>query len=270
MVRTVMLKGPDRTDREVVSVPRPDDPTAGALLREITGLAAEVAPVSAVDEALDRMRELWWSRLTPAGRLTAHVAATARSTRPTPVAEVLTACRLAGECGSPVRVPEFTSLTTGTVRPGHRGTWSAEVGTRPYGLGHLGDFGSIQAARAAVWDTIEMNRDRLRDAMRQACRELTVLAARGWEEPQVAVWATVDRRAGDDASLVTLHEVAVRARAGIAAADRWRSSEDFPSPVPETSLWHWPSVERWLRDHDRVPPDGLAPARPELPRDRTF
>ncbi|MFC7534516.1 hypothetical protein [Actinoplanes sp. GCM10030250] len=227
--------------------------------------------VPAVDEVLDRVRELWWQRLDPEDRLAVHVAALHRSPRPTPVSEVVAACRLAAACGRPVRLPEFTSMTLGSVKPGLRGTWSAEVGTRPYGIGHIGEYGSIRAANAAVWDTIETNRETLRDRMRAASPLLAGVAGRGWEEPQVSVWASAEQRDEDDAELVTMHQIAHRARVGVSLADRWRAEHAaFPAPETGTSLWYWPLVERWLADTGRLPADGPAADRPDLPRDSGY
>ncbi|BBH67389.1 hypothetical protein ACTI_40740 [Actinoplanes sp. OR16] len=226
--------------------------------------------VPALDDLLHRVRELWWQRLEPADRLAVHVAAMHRDPRPTPLGDVLTACRLAAGCGHAVTVPEFTSMTCGSVKPGPRATWQAEVGTRPYGIGHIGEYGSIRAANAAVWDTIETNRELLRDRLRAASPLLAGVAARGWEEPAVSVWATPDQRDHDDPALVTMHQIAHRTRARPADVDRWRATHAaFPPPEPSTSVWYWPLVERWLADNDLLP-DPVPDDRPTLPGDRSF
>jgi hypothetical protein len=226
--------------------------------------------VPALDDLLHRVRELWWQRLDPPDRLAVHVAAMHRDPRPTPLGEVITACRLAADCGHVVSVPEFTSMTCGSVKPGPRATWQAEVGTRPYGIGHIGEFGSIRAANAAVWDTVESNRELLRDRLRAASPLLAGVAARGWEEPAVSVWATTEQRDQDDPAMVTMHQIAHRTGVRPADVDRWRAEHRaFPPPEPATSVWHWPLVERWLADTGRLP-DPIPDDRPSLPRDRSF
>ncbi|WP_229074158.1 hypothetical protein [Actinoplanes sp. DH11] len=246
---------------------------------------AHTLVVPALDDLLHRVRELWWQRLEPADRLAVHVAAMHRATRPTPLGEVLTACRLATGCGHQITVPEFTSLTCGAVKPGPRSTWQAEVGTRPYGIGHIGEYGSIRAANAAVWDTIETNRETLRERLRAASPLLAGVAARGWEEPQVSVWATTEQRDADDPDLVTMHQIAHRARVRPAEVDRWRAAHaapsppspplpppfrpPFPSPEPGTSVWFWPLVHHWLAETGRLP-EQLPDDRPDLPRDASF
>jgi hypothetical protein len=254
-----------------------------ALVGELTAEVVQEAPplvvsrratddgpvaVPALDEVLDRVRDLWLRGLSPADRLAVHVAALHRSPRPTPVSAAVIACRLAADCGHPVQLPEFTSMTCGTVKPGRRGVWSAEVGTRPYGIGQIGDYGSIRAANAAVWDTIETNRETVRARMRAASPLLAGVAGRAWEEPQVSVWATAEQRDSDDPDLVTMHQIAHRARVSVARADRWRAEfPAFPSPEPGTSVWFWPLVRRWLTDTGRTPADGFAADRPVLPRE---
>ena len=248
---------------------REKDPLTVARRADPDGTHAVVVP--ALDDLLHRVRELWWQRLEPADRLAVHVAALHREPRPTPVAEVLAACRLAAACGHPVTTPEFTSMTLGSVKPGPRGTWHGEVGTRPYGIGHIGEFGSIRAANAAVWDTIETNRELLRARLRDTSPLLAGVAARGWEEPQVSVWATAGQRDDDDPAMVTMHQIAHRVRVRPADVDRWRASHAaFPVPEPGTSVWYWPLVERWLAGNGLLPADGVADDRPTLPRDRSF
>ncbi|MEU4691592.1 hypothetical protein [Actinoplanes sp. NPDC023714] len=274
----------------VVRVPSGEDQRlADHVVRLVTDLTAAVARdrdpltvasrpapdgshvlVPALDDLLHRVRELWWQRLEPADRLAVQVAAMHRDPRPTPLGEVVKACRLAAACGHELTIPEFTSLTCGSVKPGPRATWQAEVGTRPYGIGHIGEFGSIRAANAAVWDTIETNRELLRDRLRTSSPLLAGVAARGWEEPAVSVWATATQRDHDDPSLVTMHQIARRAGVTAAEADRWRSQHAaFPQPEPATSVWYWPLVERWLSDNNHLP-DPVPDDRPTLPRDRSF
>ncbi|MEU8240177.1 hypothetical protein AB0C07_18175 [Actinoplanes missouriensis] len=245
--------------RDPLTVTRRPDPGGG-----------HAVVVPALDDLLHRVRDLWWQRLDPADRLAVHTAAIHRDPRPTPLGEVITACRLAAACGHPVTVPEFTSMTSGSVKPGPRGTWQAEVGTRPYGIGHIGEYGSIRAANAAVWDTIEANREILRDRLRAASPTLAAVAARGWEEPDVSVWATADQRDHDDPALVTMHQIAHRTGVRPAEADRWRAAHAaFPHPEPGTSVWYWPLVERWLADTGHLP-DPIPDDRPTLPRDESF
>lgn len=251
------------------------DELTAAVLREtppqvVTWHATEDGPeaVPALDEVLSRVREMWMRRLSAADRLAVHVAALDRSPRPTPVSEAVIACRLAADCGHRVELPEFTSMTCGSVKPGPRRVWSAEVGTRPYGIGHIGDYGSIRAANAAVWDTIESNREKLRDRMRAASPLLAQVADRAWEEPQVSVWASAEQRDEDDPELVTMRQIAHRARVSVSRADRWRAEHAaFPAPEPGASVWYWPLVSRWLTDTGRTPADGFAADRPVLPRE---
>ena len=224
--------------------------------------------VLALDEVLQRVREKWLHGLGAADRLAVHVAALHRSPRPTPVSEVVIACRLATRCGHPVELPEFSSMTCGSVKPGLRGVWTAEVGTRPYGIGHIGDHGSIRAANAAVWDTVETNRETLRARMRAASPLLAEVAGRAWEEPQVSVWASAAQRDADDPELVTMHQIAHRAGVSVTRADRWRAEHAaFPAAEPGTSVWYWPLVRRWLTDTGRMPADGFTADRPVLPRE---
>ncbi|MBB2941196.1 hypothetical protein FB565_000900 [Actinoplanes lutulentus] len=250
------------------AVARERDPLTVAHRPDPDGTHAVVVP--ALDDLLHRVRDLWWQRLDPADRLAVHVAAMHRDSRPTPLGEVITACRLASGCGQPVTVPEFTSMTCGSVKPGPRGTWQAEVGTRPYGIGHIGEYGSIRAANAAVWDTIETNRELLRERLRTTSPLLAGVASRGWEEPDVSVWASAEQRDSDDTALVTMHQIAHRTRVRPAEADRWRAAHAaFPPPEPGTSVWYWPLVERWLADNGHLP-DPIPDDRPTLPRDKTF
>ncbi|MEV6305678.1 hypothetical protein AB0M02_40115 [Actinoplanes sp. NPDC051861] len=259
---------------------RPGDDLEETVIAQVTALTSAVlrqcpppvvAGVPALDDVLDRVRDLWWQRLSAAERLAVHVAALHRSPRPTAVSEVVTACRLAGDSGRPVCVPEFTSMTLGSVKPGPRGVWSAHVGTRPYGFGHIGDYGSVRAANAAVWDTIEINRETLRDRMRAASPLLAALAGRAWEEPQVSVWASAAQRDADDPEMVTMHQIAHRARVTVTRADTWRAEHAaFPPPEAGTSLWFWPLVRHWLSGTGRLPPEGPAADRPLLPRDTDY
>ncbi|MEU4419813.1 hypothetical protein AB0F81_04255 [Actinoplanes sp. NPDC024001] len=266
----------------------PLDPVAGAdeerviaLITELTTAVLREAPapvvvwgthgrdpVPALDDVLSRVQDRWLRRLSAADRLAVRVAALLRSPRPTPVSDAVIACRLAADCGHPVELPEFTSLTCGSVKPGRRGVWSAEVGTRPYGVGHIGDYGSIRAANAAVWDTVESNRETLRARMRAASPLLAEVAGRAWEEPQVAVWATPAQRDEDDPELVTMHQIAHRARVRVSRVEEWRAQHAaFPPPEQGTSVWFWPLVRRWLTDTGRVPALGFAADRPVLPRE---
>ncbi|WP_328467825.1 hypothetical protein OHA21_50105 [Actinoplanes sp. NBC_00393] len=260
-----------------------EDQRVIALVTELTAEAVREVPaqivswratddgpvaVPALDEVLLRVRERWLQSLTAADRLAVHVAALERSPRPTPVSEAVTACRLAADCGHRVQLPEFTSLTCGSVKPGRRGTWSAEAGTRPYGIGRIGDYGSVRAANAAVWDTIETNREVLRDRMRAATPMLAGIAGRAWEEPQVSIWASAQQRDEDDPELMTMHQIAHRAGVSVTRAGRWRAEHAaFPPPEPGTSVWYWPLVQRWLADTGRLPADGPAADRPVLPRE---
>lgn len=231
---------------------------------------AHTVVVPALDDLLHHVRELWWQRLDPADRLAVHVAAIRRDPRPTPLDDVIRACRLAADCGQAVTVPEFTSMTCGSVKPGPRATWQAEVGTRPYGIGHIGAYGSIRAATAAVWDTVEAHREQLRESLRSTSELLSTVAAHGWEEPAVSVWATPAQRADDDPALVTAHQIAHRTRVRPADVDRWRATHaTFPRPEAGTSVWYWPLVERWLAAAGLLP-DPLPDDRPTFPGDRTF
>ena len=236
--------------------------------RRMTDAGERVVPN--LRQVLDELYDLWRNQLDPADQLAERVHTLRWSPLATPISEVLAAIRLADQLGlEHIATPEYTSLTFGEVSPGDQHQWLATVGTGPDQI-LLGDYGSIQAAEAAVWDDIALRRDRLRARLRESVTALVALADRGWRDPQVLIRASVERRSVQDTDLVTISEIAHKARVRRTTVDQWLlRHKDLPRPVVG-SLRQWSDVRQWLTDTNRVPKGGFADSRAVVESDARF
>jgi hypothetical protein len=233
------------------------------------GAPGIVRVVPDIGTVLDHIRQLWWEQLSGPDHVAVRVHQLCHARPAIPVDDVLAVCRLAARHGvAAVRLREHTTYTLGTVEPGDPGVWVARVGNAPH-QPPVGEYGSIRAAGAAVWDTIAGHRQDLRDQFRATSTPLARLAGRAWTDPAVTVIASRTQRAADNPDLVTTGQIAHRARVHPALARTWANDNDtFPAPADQYGrTWAWPHVDRWLTAVGHKPTGGYAPDRPALADD---
>lgn len=218
--------------------------------------ADPVSGLSPQSQALwETFTAMWTSQLNAGDRLALYVHGLWISPHAPTIAEVLSACRLAGP---PFEQPadELSRLQSGQVKATGSQGWTAELGKDAAALS-LGDHASLTAAYEAVQDALARQHERLREVMTTGPGPLEFLAGMDWQAPSIDGWEAVQQdTAVLESDLVSIEEIARRAGVPRGTVGVWisrHSGRGFPAGLGGTTARSWTAVAKWLQANGKLP-----------------
>lgn len=237
-------------------------------------VASPMSGLSPQSQALwTTLTTMWTSQLTADDRLALYVHGLWINPHVPTIAEVLSACRLAGP---PFEQPadELSRLESGQVKAAGAQGWTAELGKDTAALS-LGDYASVTAAYEAAQDALTRRRDGLRELMTTGPGPLEFLAGMDWQVPSIDGWDAVQQDiALLESDLVSIEQIARKAGVPRGTVGVWisrHSSRGFPPVLGRTTARSWTAVEKWLQDNGKLPktPDATTSAVADAPTAKT-